>query len=321
MPDISVIICAHNPRSDYLRRTLEALQMQTLPFEQWELVLVDNASNRRLAECCDISWHPCSRHMREEELGLTSARLRGIHESSGELVVFIDDDNVVAPDFLVQALDIAARYPFLGVFGAGIIEPEFEVSPAYQLKKLSSLLALRRIDRPRWSNHFADSESIPWGAGMCITRQVANEYPNLLAKLENTFFIDRRGDYLFCGGDDLFSFVSSRLGEGFGLFPSLRVTHLIRSERLTKAYFLRLVCDKHMSNAILRYELLGIEPRKTSLLQKVRTLFHGLKNGRFWMRYHGMALKGEDRAARVIQQTRLAREARHLNCSPISEKP
>ena len=40
--DFSVIICTHNPRSDYLRRVLDALKAQTLLREQWELLLIDN---------------------------------------------------------------------------------------------------------------------------------------------------------------------------------------------------------------------------------------------------------------------------------------
>ena len=41
---ISVIICAHNPRPDSLRRVLDSLAAQTLSKERWELLIVDNAS-------------------------------------------------------------------------------------------------------------------------------------------------------------------------------------------------------------------------------------------------------------------------------------
>ena len=44
MLDASIIICAHNPRFHYLERVLAALRIQSLPYEQWELLLVDNAS-------------------------------------------------------------------------------------------------------------------------------------------------------------------------------------------------------------------------------------------------------------------------------------
>src|ERR1700757_663405 len=114
---ISVLLCTHNPRPDYLGRVLTALRGQTLATKQWELLLIDNASEQPLAQTVDISWHPRGRHIRENELGLTAARLRGIRESSSELLVFVDDDNVLAPDFLAQAAAISARCPVLGVFG------------------------------------------------------------------------------------------------------------------------------------------------------------------------------------------------------------
>src|SRR5438045_2554303 len=90
MSDISVVICTHNPRPDYLRRVLEALRNQTLPKKQWELLLIDNASSEPVAGNWDLKWHPNARHIGEYELGLTPARLRGIKESCGELLVFVD---------------------------------------------------------------------------------------------------------------------------------------------------------------------------------------------------------------------------------------
>ena len=95
MPQLSVIICTHNPRQHFLLRVLSALERQSLPAIEWELIIVDNASARPIAEMFDISWHPLGRHVSEEKLGLTSARLRGIEEAKGEFLVFVDDDNVL----------------------------------------------------------------------------------------------------------------------------------------------------------------------------------------------------------------------------------
>jgi hypothetical protein len=47
MVHASVVICTHNSRLIYLRRVLEALRSQTLPLEQWELLLIDNATVKR----------------------------------------------------------------------------------------------------------------------------------------------------------------------------------------------------------------------------------------------------------------------------------
>src|ERR1700685_2968773 len=107
MLKISVIICTHNPRTDYLRRVLEALDKQTFPKEDWELLLIDNASKERLADVWNLSWHPIARHVRENELGLTAARLRGIAEARADILIFVDDDNVLRSDFLANTLEIS----------------------------------------------------------------------------------------------------------------------------------------------------------------------------------------------------------------------
>jgi len=44
---VSVIVCTHNPRLEYLSRTLEALREQMLPKGEWELLVIDNASRRQ----------------------------------------------------------------------------------------------------------------------------------------------------------------------------------------------------------------------------------------------------------------------------------
>ena len=68
---------------------------QTLPKDHWELLVIDNAFDRVLASEWDLSWHPQARHIREDELGLTPARLRGIAEARGDVFVFVDDDNLL----------------------------------------------------------------------------------------------------------------------------------------------------------------------------------------------------------------------------------
>ena len=121
--ELSVIIPTHNPRRDYLARTLKALRGQTLDHSSWELVVVDNKSEdigyrisdivrdrlgkaesgKRKAEktpsaISDLPSTPSVRVVREEKLGLTHARRRGFRETTGEVVVMADDDNVLSPN-------------------------------------------------------------------------------------------------------------------------------------------------------------------------------------------------------------------------------
>ena len=107
---ISVITCSHNPRADYLAQVIEALKHQSLDKGLWEYLLIDNASDEALQARVDLSWQANARHIREEKLGLTHARLRGIRESRGEILVFVDDDNVLDSDYLEQVVDIGKRH-------------------------------------------------------------------------------------------------------------------------------------------------------------------------------------------------------------------
>jgi glycosyltransferase involved in cell wall biosynthesis len=304
---ISVILCTHNPRPDYLSRVLAALRGQTLPAEKWEFLLVDNASEQPLAEIWDISWHSRGRHIRENDLGLTPARLRGIRESSGELLVFVDDDNVLAPDFLVQATAISSRSPLLGVFGAGILEPEFEVQPPAKLGPYLSRLALRSTHSALWSNNVKDYQSTPWGAGLCVTRRVANLYRKFVEDLGFNDALDRIGKRLFSGGDVAFSRVAARLGLAFGVFPELRITHLISAHRLRRHYLLRLTRDSALSFGVLNYILDGVQPERANLEWFVRLLLDGMKNGLFSMRCRWAHSRGKNAAAQFILANLLSR--------------
>ena len=249
---LSIIICTHNPRQDYLRRVLDSLQSQTLPKEQWELLLIDNASQEPLSGKWDLSWHPRGRHVHESVPGLTPARLRGIRESAGELLAFVDDDNVLEADYLAVALDLAAEHARLGCFGAGILAPEFERDPAPELTPYTGGLALRTVAAPQWSNTMTDAV-VPWGAGLVVRRVVAEKYAAVVRDCPIRRQLDRCGSTLNSGGDDEFSWIACGLGYGKGLFPALKVTHLIDRRRVEKQYLLTLAKGHGFSQTFLEY--------------------------------------------------------------------
>lgn len=248
-PAVSAIICTHSPRGDVLARTLDSLRRQTLPVESWELIVVDNASPDPVAESV-IAWHPAGRVVSEPALGLTHARLRGISSACSGLLLFVDDDNVLAPDYLERAVAIHRRLPMLGCFGAGIIEPEYEQEPAPELQPFMSMLALRSAAVSRWSNDPHDS-CTPWGAGLAVTRQVAEAVAAATRTQPLKGSLDRKGDSLTSCGDDEFSWVACEMGLGRGVFTELRLEHLIPRGRVQKDYLLRLAEGLAFSRIVL----------------------------------------------------------------------
>jgi glycosyltransferase involved in cell wall biosynthesis len=268
MLDVSVIICAHNPRPKSLERTLGSLRAQTLSNQKWELIVIDNASAEPIADNWDLSWHSSARHVLEPELGLSSARQRGMQESQGDLLVFVDDDNVLAPDYLSEALRIENDYHFLGVWGSGSIDPEFEVEPANHLKSLLPWLGLRHVEQPVWSNVISTSDATPIGAGLCVRRKVGQAYIDF-CKATAIKIPGRKGASL--GGHEDFEicYLSCKAGMGMGMFPQLKMLHLIAKERVTDEYFLRLVESLTLSNLMLAYKWNGTLPKSWFSLRGV----------------------------------------------------
>jgi glycosyltransferase involved in cell wall biosynthesis len=246
---ISVIVCAHNPRSDYLLRTLGALKAQTLPREQWEFLLIDNASKEPLANLYDLSWHANARCILEKELGLAPARLRGIRESKGDLLVFVDDDNLLAEDYLVAAINLFARRPDLGV-ASGRILPEYETPPPDWFRPYESWIAVRRIEQNRWSN-FYDPQSEPCGAGMCLRKQIANNYVGEAMANQRQKILGRRGGSLLSGEDVAITKIAMRMGYSMGQFIDLNATHLIPARRISEEYLFSLYCNLQASGQLL----------------------------------------------------------------------
>ena len=307
-PKISVIICTHNPREEYLQRTLEALEKQSLPKDQWELLLIDNASKQplvaggekkrpelrdqrsddrdRRTEVGDrrsddgdrrevgevyLSWHPNARIVREESLGLTVARLRGIAECRADLLVFVDDDNVLFSDYLEQCLKISDEWPMLGAWG-GQQFPEFEGGAPAEQWKVGFYTGT--IDKNVWSNNY-DPAAVPIGAGMCIRKTVAEEYGRKAATDDLRRQLGRAGAVLNSGEDFDLAFTACDQGLGAGRFRNLKLQHLIPQSRLRDEYIENLCEGFGYSDAILkalRGEVPSLRGRVDRLVDAYKTM-------------------------------------------------
>jgi glycosyltransferase involved in cell wall biosynthesis len=252
MPRLSVIVCTHNPNPTNLDRTLAALQAQDLAVERWELIVIDNASAVPLAPRIDLQWHRQARVCREETLGLIHARLHGLRVASGELIVFVDDDNLLASDYLSKTVAIADTRPWLGAWGA-TIGGEFASKPPEWIQPYLYGLAVREIMRERWQNLPAPSSAVPAGAGMTVRRSVCDRYLEICNTDPRRFKLGRSGQALNSGEDVDLALTATDIGLGFGIFPELRLTHLIPANRLEISYVSRLMESIEQSHHLLLY--------------------------------------------------------------------
>ena len=299
MPALSVIICTHNPRPDYFFRCLAALDAQTLPRDKWELILVDNASAPEKAPRPNLLWHGLARTVHEEKLGLTPARLRGIREATGNLLVFLDDDNVADADFLETALHIAETRPHLGSW-SGQCRPEFEKTPPEWTRRYWGNLVIREFDKDVWSNLPRLPESMPCGAGLCIRRNVAQHYLQLHQSGKRAFQFDRIGTSLLSGGDNDLAACACDIGLGVALIACLKLTHLIPKERLTEDYLAKLAEGIHFSSTLLDAQY-GIAQIRRGALGAAADFLRIMRMKQPHRRIIRAAYRGRDRAVRLLE--------------------
>jgi hypothetical protein len=300
MKALSVIICTHNPRFEYLNRVLTALKSQTFPFSEWELLIIDNASDQVLSSEFDLTWHPNAKHIREEQLGLTPARLRGVQEAQTDLLIFVDDDNVLNSDYLEVALMISKDYPFLGAWG-GQIKPEFETPPPEWTKPYWKFLAIREFEQNSWSNLLHQHDTTPCGAGLCIRKPVAEKYAEFVQIDSRRFGLDRKGKQLISCGDSDMAFTACDIGLGTGQFTSLELIHLMPAARLSEAYLVRLIEGITYSHTMLD-SFRGKLPTltKQSLLSKVLEFYRILKMTPREQRFYKAFARGKALAIQEI---------------------
>lgn len=246
VPALTVILPTHNPHAGRLRGTLTGLAAQTLPHEQWELLIIDNASSPPVSLEHFAATAPLhTRLVTEPKPGLSHARRRGFTEARGNFAVLVDDDNVLAPDYLACATALFAAHPRVGALGGKSL-PEFETPPPDWATEFFPLLALRDLGptpiissglRPPGATLNTYPPCAPIGAGMALRRAAWEAW---LRHPSSSTLTDRCGGALTSGGDNDIVFRVLRAGWEVAYCPELSLTHLIPSDRLSPAYLARL---------------------------------------------------------------------------------
>lgn len=248
---LSVIICTYNPIFKNLNRVLDSLKLQTLDKSLWELRIIDNNSNHSFQDKIDLSWHPSSFFHVEKSLGLVKARMLGIKESKGDLLVFVDDDNVLSLDYLETAWRIASDMPHIGAYGGNAIG-EFEKAPSKEVFPYLEMIAVRNIPNTIIANLY-EWRNTPAGAGLVIRKVIADKYVELLENSPFRLNLDRQGASLMSSGDIDLAYTAIDLGYFNGLFPELKFNHIIPSFRVEHKYLIKLQKYNIISNNILEY--------------------------------------------------------------------
>jgi glycosyltransferase involved in cell wall biosynthesis len=276
-PRISVLMTAHNPHRGRLERALAGLRSQTLSPAIWEFILVDNASSPPLCAAeLGVDGFPNTTMVREEKLGVLHGRMTAVRNARADIVVFVDDDNVLSPNYLADTLDIFVRMPRLGVGGGKRLAEWETVAPEPWMEEFVPNLAIADCgDKEviaQQTTPLVYPECGPLTAGMIARRELLEKWAD--ERCASGILLGRRGRELTSGEDHDIVLHIFCAGWQVGYFPQLRLHHIIPKERLTLDYLARLQhgIGKSWVHWATRYGLTEVGPaaRWTVPLRKAR---------------------------------------------------
>ena len=115
-PYFSVILPVYNVEN-YLERCVRSVESQSFP--DYELILVDDGATDASGRICDdlAAQYDNITVVHKENGGLSSARNAGLKLAKGEYIWFVDSDDWIEPDALLQLYELtAAQKPELVKF-------------------------------------------------------------------------------------------------------------------------------------------------------------------------------------------------------------
>lgn len=254
---IDICICTHNPRLEILTLVLNAIANQTIDKDSYQVWVIDNGStpailDRDLAPLVAVGLEYHSIY--EPNLGIMYARRRAIEATSGELIVFVDDDNELQSDYLAHALEIAQNNPTIGCFGGKLLIAQTLIYPNW-IEPILPYLAIKDMGDTEITQCVEIGE---WGiwepptAGMVIRREIANLYLKRLDELPDTLLLGRKGDRgLLSSEDSLLARGSYQLGLSCSYQPKLKLIHHLNSQRFQLIYMIELGYSYGRSNVLL----------------------------------------------------------------------
>ncbi|MAS09667.1 glycosyltransferase family 2 protein [Salinisphaera sp.] len=252
---ISVVMTTFN-RSDLLAQTLDSLAAAAPNQLSWQLIVVDNASTDRTADVlASYAESLPIVSLYEPVAGYARAKNRGLEQATGEIIVFTDDDVIVASNWLSALFDASQRWPDVNIFG-GRIQPVLpDQLPPWLRSETMQTRMTRRFGYfyPRSDEGFVDQS--PIGCNLALRASVVGDL-----RLDENRGADGSSNYLQSAETDFIGRLIAR-GERVLFVPDAYVDHIIRPGQLTLAAVNARAFRRGRKNALEQTERYNSGPR------------------------------------------------------------
>jgi glycosyltransferase involved in cell wall biosynthesis len=238
LPKVSIIITTRN-RAEHLRQTLASLGRMHVPTDlPTELLIVDNASTDDTAEVIKTSCLPNLpvRYLHEAKRGQSNARNSGMDNTTGEVILFTDDD-VRVPENWVEAMTAPIRAGLADAVAGGV-NIALHLERAWMRPVHRGFLTSTECLHP-------DDPQTMIGANMAFHRKTLDRV--------SSFDPELGPGALGFGDDGLFAAQLQRAGYRIAGALANAVEHHFDSSRLLRASFLADAAKRGQTKAYLDY--------------------------------------------------------------------
>jgi len=248
---LSVIICCYNSQSRLPDTLDHILKCRIATGTVVEVILVDNCCTDNTVSLANSIWANSEiilKTVSEKRPGLIFARQRGIQAASGEILIFVDDDNWLGAHYFEQLVSMFENMPTVGIIGG--------LGTATADTPLPSWF-------PTYQNYYAVSHAscqskmlnTVVGAGMAVRVRVLED---IKAAGFESQLVGRSATKLSSGEDSELCYQARLLNWRVYFCAELQFEHYLPSERLKDEYLKRLLFGVCMSSApidVYRYLL------------------------------------------------------------------
>lgn len=241
---LTVAICTFN-RAKELSRAVESVLQQDFPKDSYEILIVDNHSTDQTAELgqgLEGAHRGLVRYFYQPVPGLSVSRNAAAQNAKGDIVIYLDDDAVPHPEWLLTYQNIFSAHP--NCFGAGgtirlIWENERPLWLRNEDEALYTAYDLGRIERRMSPPEFPRGANMAWRKNILL--KLGGFHPDTGYDASKNALVSNEEKYM--------AYLVYNRGGEIWFAPSATVDHRIDQTRATPSYFLRRVYFQGVADA------------------------------------------------------------------------
>ena len=236
VPGVSIIICCYNSVARLPVTFQHLFAQKNTEAINWEVIIVDNASTDgtfdtalKLLAQGNIAYQV----VKELTPGQAAARLKGYEVSKYEYLLYCDDDNHLADNYIATAFDIMQKNQHIGILG-GIGEAIFEGTEPFWFKQYCRNFAVG--EQSESPETFSRVEEV-YGAGSVMRKTFLQR---LFGSGFKTMLVGRTATQLTSGDDTELCYMTRFFGYEVWYHRGLKFKHLMSAGRMQWGYLKKL---------------------------------------------------------------------------------